>query len=50
MKNLKCKVEECTYNDNCYCMANEIEVCSCGDRHVEDAEKTFCKTFCCKDR
>ena len=46
MQNLNCKVEECTYNDNFYCQADGIEVCSCcDDKHVDSAEKTYCKTF-----
>ena len=46
MSRIKCLVEECRYNSDCLCDAEEIEVCSCGsERNVRHSDETACRTF-----
>jgi|Deesub1362A_J573_1020465.scaffolds.fasta_scaffold13633_2 hypothetical protein len=47
---IKCKVEECAYNDSYLCRAEEIEVRSSGEnRVVNSTDGTACETFKPKD-
>jgi len=41
----KCMCEECFYNQNYSCVADNIEVMSSGDMKVCSAEGTYCQTF-----
>lgn len=41
----KCLVEECRYNKNFECHAEQIEVRSSGDMVVGASEETACETF-----
>ena len=45
VKTLKCKVEECIYNDHFNCTADAVEVCSSGTNHVTTSDNTACSTF-----
>lgn len=41
-----CEAEGCTYNENCKCTANEVNIDgACADR----CEDTVCETFRCKN-
>ncbi len=44
---IKCKVEECHYNDNSQqlCQAGDIEVRSSGSMSVSNSDGTACHTF-----
>lgn len=44
-KEIKCVVEECTYNQGQMCHADSIEVRSSGDKKVETTDGTACNTF-----
>lgn len=44
-KEVKCVVEECVYNQNKLCQADEIEVRSSGDMAVSTSDGTACETF-----
>lgn len=44
-KGIKCVVEECAYNQNKLCNAEEIEVRSSGDMSVNTSDGTACETF-----
>lgn len=47
---IKCMVEECVYNDNYVCQAEEIEVRSSSkNRVVNSSDGTACETFKPKD-
>ncbi|OWZ83198.1 DUF1540 domain-containing protein [Natranaerobius trueperi] len=46
MSQIKCKVEECYYNDNYVCGASSIEVkSSVTNNIVNDTRDTACETF-----
>ena len=45
MTEIKCLVEECKYNNDYYCQANEIEVRSNGTTNVNRPDETACETF-----
>lgn len=45
MAKIKCLVEECKYNNSCYCNAKEIEVRSNGCSAVSCPDETACETF-----
>ena len=45
MSRIKCMVEECVYNSNTACSAQQIEVCSCNCTNVNKAGETECHTF-----
>ena len=49
MKNLKCMCEECHYNENHECCADNVEVRSNGDNKVNSAAGTCCNTFKSRD-
>jgi len=50
VQRIKCMVEECAYNDNYLCNAEEIEVRSSGkNRVVNSTDGTACETFKRKD-
>lgn len=42
MAELKCAVENCTYNDQCLCAKGDIMV---GGRHACDCDETCCESF-----
>ncbi len=42
---IKCLCEECRYNEDHKCSANNIEVKSSGDNKVCSADGTCCNTF-----
>ena len=42
MADLKCAVENCTYNDRCLCCKGDIMV---GGKHAEDCDGTCCESF-----
>jgi len=44
-KEIKCVVEECTYNQSKMCNADSVEVRSSGDKKVETTDGTACNTF-----
>ncbi|MDD4572541.1 MAG: DUF1540 domain-containing protein [Clostridia bacterium] len=48
MNKINCLVEECVYNCNNDCEANEIQVCSSNAGNVSHPDNTFCKTFSSK--
>jgi hypothetical protein len=45
MAKIKCLVEECKYNNSCYCSAREVEVRSNGCSAVSCPDETACETF-----
>lgn len=46
MSRIKCLVEECRYNSDYLCDAEQIEVCSCGsEKSVRHSDETACRTF-----
>ena len=45
MSNIKCRVEECIYNDHENCEADEIMVRSSHSNHPESPDQTACETF-----
>lgn len=44
-KDVKCVVEECEFNQNNLCNAEDIEVRSSGDLSVKSSDGTACETF-----
>lgn len=42
---VRCDVENCTYNKERSCHASSIKVGSCGDNQVQSCEGTKCSTF-----
>lgn len=42
---IKCKAENCVYNEDCICHASGVEIA--GNR-AECREETACATFCCE--
>ena len=42
MAELKCGVENCTYNENCYCSKGDIMV---GGKHACSCDDTCCESF-----
>ncbi len=49
MGKIKCVVEECKYNKQQMCQAEEIEVRSSGTMSVADSDGTACETFAPRD-
>lgn len=47
-KDVYCKVDNCVYNKECKCDANEIMVCNCNCHEAKDTKQTECDTFKCK--
>lgn len=45
MTKINCSVEECKYNSNLYCHADEIQVAGRGNQRVGTSDGTLCKTF-----
>jgi hypothetical protein len=45
MNRIKCRVEECIYQNNSECNADAIEVRSSGNMVVENSDGTACETF-----
>lgn len=43
--NVDCSAEACKYNENCFCVAESIDICGCG---ASKSEKTECATFSCR--
>lgn len=41
--NISCKAHDCTYNENCSCHADNVDVCSCGS--ACDCHDTECNTY-----
>ncbi|MDP9728692.1 DUF1540 domain-containing protein [Alicyclobacillus tolerans] len=46
---VKCAVEECLYNQNSACSAEEIEIRTNGNPIVGTSKGTMCETFIYKD-
>lgn len=42
---IRCMIEECAYNQQKSCTANNIEVRSSGSMSVSTSEATCCETF-----
>ena len=47
-KDVCCHVDNCVYNNNCKCDAQEITVCNCKGSLAKEIKETACKTFRCK--
>ncbi len=47
-KDVCCHVDNCVYNNNCKCDAQEITVCNCKCNHAKEIKETACETFRCK--
>lgn len=47
-KDVCCHVDNCVYNNNCKCEAQEITVCNCKCNHAKEIKETACETFRCK--
>ncbi|WP_350343170.1 DUF1540 domain-containing protein [Proteinivorax tanatarense] len=46
MSEIKCRVEECNYNENDFCKASTIEVMARTKDHIiSNTDDTACKTF-----
>ncbi len=45
MPEIKCVVEECAFQNNMLCHADNIEVRSSGDQQVKTSDGTACETF-----
>lgn len=45
-KSIKCSVENCQYNNECYCDLDEIKVdCTCDGCNCADKYETICDSF-----
>lgn len=42
---VKCGVENCHYNKECKCHADELEVNAMGDKKADTSDGTCCTTF-----
>lgn len=40
---ISCKAHDCTYNENCSCHADKVDVCSCGS--ACNCHDTACHTY-----
>lgn len=47
-KGVCCHVDNCVYNNNCKCDAQEITVCNCKGSLAKEIKETACETFRCK--
>ena len=47
-KDVCCHVDNCVYNNNCKCDAQEIIVCNCKGSLAKEIKETACETFRCK--
>ena len=45
MSKIVCQAENCHYNQDRLCNANEIEVCNCGVSNATCSDQTECRTF-----
>ena len=42
-KDVCCHVDNCVYNNNCKCEAQEITVCNCKCNHAKEIKETACE-------
>lgn len=42
---IKCSAENCVYNEECHCYADDVDICGCGAKKTEHTE---CDTFRCR--
>lgn len=47
-KDVCCHVDNCVYNHNCKCDAQEITVCNCKCNEAKEIKETACETFKCR--
>lgn len=47
-KDVCCHVDNCVYNHDCKCDAQEITVCNCKCNEAKEIKETACETFKCR--